>query len=209
MGTSEQGYWNGVATVYDQSMRLFGQGLGQMVELTVQDAAGADRALEVAAGTGLVTRGLASQVGALIATDYAAQMVEALRRRVAAEGLKGVTCEIADLYNLPYDPASFDVVVAANVLHLIPDLEAGIDALCAMVRPGGRLIVPTFCHAQSVGSRLLSRVMALTRFPGRRRFTLTTLAAALEARGATVERTRLLPGVLPIGYVQCVIGDKR
>jgi 2-polyprenyl-3-methyl-5-hydroxy-6-metoxy-1,4-benzoquinol methylase len=101
------------------------------------------------------------------------------------------------------------VVVAANVLHLIPDLEAGIDALCAMVRPGGRLIVPTFCHAQSVGSRLLSRVMGLTGFPGRRRFTLTTLAAALEARGATVERARLLPGVLPIGYVQCVVGARR
>lgn len=138
MSTSEQGYWDGVARVYDRSMRIFGQGLGEMVELTAQSAAGAGRVLEVAAGTGLVTRRLAGVVGSLVATDYAPQMVEALQRRVVAEGLDGVVCEVADLYALPYEPGSFDVVVAANVLHLIPDLEGGVDALCAMVsRAGG------------------------------------------------------------------------
>lgn len=76
-----------------------------------------------------------------------------------------------------------------------------------MLRPGGRLIVPTFCHDETRLSWIVSRLMALTGFPGRRRFTVSSLARGLEQNGLRIERTESLPGLIPIGYIEGVFGE--
>ena len=48
---------------------------------------------------------------------------------------------------------------------------------------------------------MLSRLMALTGFPGRRRFDAAGLAAALVAAGFAVVAAEVIPGPLPIGHV--------
>lgn len=50
-------------------------------------------------------------------------MVAALEQRVRDAGLMNVRCEQADLYALRFEDGAFDAVVAANVLHLVPDLH--------------------------------------------------------------------------------------
>jgi SAM-dependent methyltransferase len=106
------------------------------------------------------------------------------------------------VYALRFEPGSFDAVVAANVLHLVPDLEGALAALVRMLEPGGRLVVPTYCHDQTIASRALSRLLAVTGFPGHRRFTLQRLRAAALASGVDVTRVELVPGLIPIGYVE-------
>jgi len=173
-----------------------------MLELTCDALRGRERVLEVAAGTGLVTRAIAGAAGALIATDYANAMVDLLTRRVKELGLANVRCEQADIYALRFEPASFDAVVAANVLHLVPDLDGALAALRSVLKPGGKLIAPTFCHDETWLSAILSRGASLTGFPSHRRFTARSLRDALEARGATIDRAETLPGIVPIGYVE-------
>lgn len=162
---------------------------------------GRARVLEVAAGTGLVTPVLAEAAGEVVATDYAAAMVDHLREKVAAAGSTNVECRQADIYELPFEPGSFDAVVAANVLHLVPDLEAALAALVGMLRPGGILVAPTFCHDETRLSWGVSRLLAVTGFPGHRRFTVKSLSAALTTAGLVVGRCETIPGLLPIGYV--------
>lgn len=200
-----QEYWNRHARNYDRSMSLLGRPYGPMLDLTAEAARGARRVLEVAAGTGLVTQVLARETQHVVATDYAPEMVAVLKARVAALGVANVTCEQADLYALRYEPNSFDVVVAANVLHLVPDLPGAVAALARVLRPAGKLIVPTFCHAQTAVSSFVSRLLALTRFPGARRFTSQSLEASLAGLGLTIRRSQLLAGVIPIGYVEAAL----
>jgi len=195
-------YWERHAKRYDRSMKLLGGPLATMVELTAQAVRGVPQVLEVAAGTGLVTRAIAGSAVEVTATDYASAMVEELEARIRREGFSNVRCEQADLYALRFEAGSFDAVVAANVLHLVPDLPGALAALRRVLRPGGRLIVPTFCHDETVLSRAVSRVLALTGFPGRRRLTATRLRDELEAAGVRVNRLDLLPGVIPIAYAQ-------
>ena len=102
---------------------------------------------------------------------------------------------------LPFPNESFDAVVAANVLHLVPDMDVALGAMVRMLRPGGRLIVPTYCHAQTRLAQVVSRALALTRFPGRRRLTLEALEGAVKRSGLELAHSELLPGVLPIGFV--------
>lgn len=194
-------YWDKHAKNYDRAMSLLGRPIPRMVELVGEATRGLGRVLEVGAGTGLVTLPLAASATELIATDYSAAMVSALTKRMGDAGATNVRCEQADLYALPFDDATFDAAVAANVLHLVPDLPLALAALRRVVKPGGRLIVPTFCHDETALSRLVSRALAMTGFPGHRRFTAKSLSLSLENSGIRINQTDTLPGVIPIGYV--------
>lgn len=199
---SDRDYWDRHAKHYDRSMVLFGGPIPRMAALAADAVRGRPRVLEVAAGTGLVTTSLARAAQEVVATDYSHAMVAALESRVKAEGLGNVRCEQADLYELRFEPRSFDAVVATNVLHLVPDLESALAALVRVLKPGGPLVVPTYCHAETTLSRAVSRLLGLTGFPGRRRFTVETLRSAVEAARVQLTRVETLPGVLPIGYVE-------
>lgn len=195
-------YWNFHAKNYDRSMMLIGRPIPAMVELAAEAVRGAERVLEVAAGTGLVTPALAREAREVIATDYAPAMVASVEARVREAGLTNVRCEQADIYQLRFEPNSFDAVVATNVLHLVPDLGAALAALRRMLKPGGRLIVPTYCHDETTISRIVARILAITGFPAHRRFTVRSLRESLEAAGLVVSRVETLPGLIPIGYIQ-------
>lgn len=198
----ERRYWDRQAKRYDLSMRLLGGPMPRMLQRTAEAVGGAERVLEVAAGTGLVTVSLARSAGDVVATDYAPAMVELLKRRVREEGVVNVTCERADLYALRFEPASFDAVVAANVLHLVPDLEAALTSLRRVLRPGGRLIVPTFCHDETAKAAIVSRLLALTGFPGQRRFTASSLRAALIELGLQRVQIEVISGLIPLVYAE-------
>ncbi|MBX3125714.1 MAG: class I SAM-dependent methyltransferase [Polyangiaceae bacterium] len=182
-------------------MSLLGRPIPRMVELAGEATRGLGRVLEVAAGTGLVTPALAAGAGEVIATDYSAAMVAALEQRVRDAGLANVRCEQADLYALRFDTGTFDAVVAANVLHLVPNLPGALAALRRVVKPGGLIIVPTFCHDETALSWLVSRALAVTGFPGHRRFTMKSLQQAVHEAGIRVNRTETLRGLIPIAYL--------
>jgi phosphatidylethanolamine/phosphatidyl-N-methylethanolamine N-methyltransferase len=194
-------YWERHARRYDRSTRFLSRPVPRMLELAVEAARGKTRVLEVAAGTGLVTTAIAPVVGELIASDYAAEMVKQLEARVQDAGLANVRCEQADLYRLRFDDASLDAVFAANVLHLVPDLEGALASLRRVLAPGGVLVAPTYLHDETFVAKVLSRLFGLTGFPGRRRFTSKTLRRAIEAAGFTVVKEETIPGPFPIGYV--------
>jgi SAM-dependent methyltransferase len=54
-----------------------------------------------------------------------------------------VQAELADVQELPFADASFDVVVAAWMLYHVPDLNRGIAEFVRVLRPGGRLVAAT------------------------------------------------------------------
>lgn len=195
-----RGYWERHAKRYDRSTRFLSRPVPRMLELVVDAVKGKGRVLEVAAGTGLVTLAVGPVVGELVATDYASAMVSQLEARVRDGGLANVTCEQADIYDLRFPEASFDAVIAANVLHLVPDLEGALAGMRRVLRPDGVLVVPTYLHKETIGASILSRLFALTGFPGQRRFTAQSLSAAIEAAGFQSGRVEIIPGPFPVGY---------
>jgi ubiquinone/menaquinone biosynthesis C-methylase UbiE len=202
-------FWERKAAQYDRvAMGLFGRPLPRVLELVADGVSGADTVLEVAAGTGLMTAVIAPHVRHVVATDYAENMLALLQQRMTNAGLSNVECAHRDIYALGYPPARFDVVVAGNVLHLVPDLAGALDALCHVLRPGGKLIAPTFCHDETRLSWLVSRLfLTLIGQPMHRRFTATSLRQALEQRGLRVSRAETIPGLIPIVYVEGVSGS--
>jgi phosphatidylethanolamine/phosphatidyl-N-methylethanolamine N-methyltransferase len=205
MSESERDFWEQAAPRYDSVAKgLLGRPLPRAVELTTGAVAGAGTVLEVAAGTGLLTAAYAPGVGRVVATDLADNMLAILRERMTRAGITNVETARRDIDELGYPPASFDAVVAGNVLHLVPDLDRALDALCYVLRPGGKLVAPTFVHDETLRSKVISRVFA-SFMVMHRRFTAASLRSALERHHLRVVNVETIRGPIPIGFVEGVL----
>lgn len=100
-----------------------------------------DRALDVACGPGIITCLLAPHVAHMTGTDLtAAMLVEAEKRRVE-QGAPPVTWLEADAERLPFDDASFDLVVTRYSFHHFVAPEKVLREMARVCRPGGRIVV--------------------------------------------------------------------
>ncbi|MDP3151911.1 MAG: methyltransferase domain-containing protein [Archangium sp.] len=96
------------------------------------------RVLELAAGTGVVTRRLASAITApIIATDLNPGMLE----RAAAVGTsRPVEWRQADAMKLPFDDSSFDLVLCQFGAMFFPDKGKAFAETRRVLRPGGTFL---------------------------------------------------------------------
>ncbi len=98
------------------------------------------RVLEIAAGTGAVTRELASHLPldcAITATDLNQPMLDVGQRRGTS---RPVTWKRADALQLPFDDESFDVVVCQFGVMFFPDRVQGYREVRRVLNPGGLFI---------------------------------------------------------------------
>ncbi|NNE67323.1 MAG: class I SAM-dependent methyltransferase [Pyrinomonadaceae bacterium] len=98
------------------------------------------RVLEIAAGTGAVTRAIvdATEPGvSIVATDLNQAMLD-----FASSGrpLENVTWQKADALSLPFEAASFDAVVCQFSAMFFPDRPQAYSEALRMLKPGGRFI---------------------------------------------------------------------
>jgi SAM-dependent methyltransferase len=97
-----------------------------------------ERWLDAATGTGAVAIRAARAGAEVTGLDLAPRLVETARRLAADEGL-AIRFDVGDCEDLPYDDASFDVVVSAVGVIFAPDHGAVARELARVCRPGGRL----------------------------------------------------------------------
>lgn len=100
-----------------------------------------DHALELGSGTGFFLLNL-MQGGIAVrgsVTDLSPAMVQAALRNAERLGLD-VDGRVADAEGLPFDDASFDLVVGHAVLHHVPDVALALREVLRVLRPGGRFV---------------------------------------------------------------------
>ena len=101
------------------------------------------RVLEAGCGVGAQTVTLArnSPQAAITSVDISEASVAEARRRVAAAGLSNVVFQCADIFNLPFEPRSFDHLFVCFVLeHLRRPVEA-LRVLKNLIKDGGTITV--------------------------------------------------------------------
>ncbi|MCC6948575.1 MAG: methyltransferase domain-containing protein [Bradyrhizobiaceae bacterium] len=97
------------------------------------------RVLDVGCGTGVLTRRIASlpNVELVTGVDPAASLLADARE--LAKDLANVSFHEADGRSLPFDGASFDVVVFDSTLSHVPEPERALAEAFRVLRPSGQL----------------------------------------------------------------------
>jgi SAM-dependent methyltransferase len=118
---------------------------GTLVDLLHSDTAYPDGSLVLEAGCGVgaqtVTLAVRSPGARFTSIDVSADSIAEARRRVDRAGVANVEFRQADIFDLPFAPASFDHVFVCFVLeHLSRPVEA-LTILGRLLRPGGSMTV--------------------------------------------------------------------
>ncbi|TDD46342.1 methyltransferase domain-containing protein [Kribbella antibiotica] len=153
------------------------------------------RVLEVAAGTGVVTRAVMRMVpgtAELVATDLNQAMLD---QAEATGTARPVRWQQADAMQLPFEDATFDVVFCQFGVMFFPDKVRAFAEARRVLRPGGTLLFNVWDSlADNEFAGLLESVLAglypadPPRFMGRTPhgyFDLATIANDLTAAGFT------------------------
>jgi len=100
------------------------------------------RALDVACGSGKLTRELLKATGStglVVGLDFSGSML-----RVASGRGAGPTYVRGDALHLPFEDRAFDAVTVAFGLRNFADPERGLREMARVLRPGGRALVLEF-----------------------------------------------------------------
>lgn len=102
--------------------------------------------LEFGCGTGSTALEHAPHVAHIDATDVSAAMIDIGREKAEQAGISNVSFRQSGLEEFEAE-ASYDMVLALNLLHLLPDRAAVLEKIHRVLKPGGLFISSTVCLA--------------------------------------------------------------
>jgi SAM-dependent methyltransferase len=123
--------------------------------------------LEVACGTGLVTRELRARLAPsvrLVATDLGKAMIDYARSTVA--GQPAIEWQEADAMALPFGDASFELVVCGFGIMFAPDRLAALKEFRRVLRPGGLLLASVWDRIENNPHAHANAQVIEAMFPG-------------------------------------------
>ena len=141
-------FWDRVAWLYDlverSNREVNAAAAARVTELVPAGA----KVLDCAAGTGEFSLAAARRAESVLCTDQSLSMLKRAGKKAKRRGLANISFAQRDVTALSDRDGSFDVVIAANVLHLLPQPERAVRELWRVTASGGRLILPTYLQGK-------------------------------------------------------------
>jgi ubiquinone/menaquinone biosynthesis C-methylase UbiE len=150
-----------LASVYELWARLTeSRARARVLELArVRDG---EATLEIAVGTGVQLAALARRnpSGRTVGVELSDGMLAKARREIA--GLENAELHKADALSLPFEDASFDLVVNSYMLDLLPldQIPVALSEMKRVLRPGGRLVLSNMTKGERRSHRIWDALYA-------------------------------------------------
>lgn len=140
-----QSYFRSVAANWDRIRSL--HVAEDEVEAAIRAAIGSQAVgahLDIGTGTGRLLELLAPQASRSVGVDLSHDMLAVARANLDRLPHRHVQLRPGDVYALPFDRASFDLVTIHQVLHYLEEPARALAEAARVLKPGGRLLVVDF-----------------------------------------------------------------
>jgi DNA gyrase subunit B len=137
------------------------------------------KVLDVCCGSGVVGASFKDRVGSVVGLDLTPEMIAMAETRLD-KVYRG------DVYDMPFEDNSFDMVVNREVLHLLPRPEQPVSEMFRVLRPGGQLVVGQLLPYGAIDAPWFFRVVKKKQPLFFNNFTAERFRALLEGCGFEV-----------------------
>lgn len=203
MTDTPHAFWNRVARRYADMPMRNSEAYEITLDLVRKHLQPDGNVLELGCGTGTTALRLAGDVGQYTATDYAPEMIAIAQEKHTASGVGNLSFQIGAPGDGSLPPGPFDVILAFNFLHLLPDRQAALREIRQTLPDGGLFISKTPCLGGMF--RVLQPVVAVLRRWGKapdvRFLTPSTLERDIRAAGFELLQTGDYPKRPPSRFI--------
>lgn len=189
-------FWDKVAGIYDYAEKLNSKVYDELTETTARLIPRGANVLDCAAGTGALSIAAAKRANSVLCTDMSDKMLNVAKKKAKKLHLNNISFGKRNVFALPDEDETYDVVIAGNVLHLLDNPENAVRELFRVVKKGGRLLLPTFL----IKNNLFIEVYKLIGFTPSTNYTPKTYREMLNNAGVGEVKTRLIKGMIPCCY---------
>lgn len=194
-------FWDKFAFAYDiaesLNKKVYRDMLSGIVKVIPENA----KVLECAAGTGAISIAVAQKAKKVYCTDLSLPMLEQAKRKAFNKGIRNIAFEERNLLSLPDKNESYDIVIAANVVHLLDNPHAALNELWRVTKKGGLLIVPTFLTSNSNGGfAFLVKCYKLLGFNPVQNYSVIQYRKMIKDSGLPLDTFKVLKGKIPVGF---------
>ena len=185
----EQNFWKAAAEGYDEWITNDFQDqyevnwniLTKYIDPTL-------RVLDVGCGPGDLSIRISQQCHEVWGVDVTPEMIQIAEKKVALEPAN-VNFEQADACDLPFENHCFDTVMSVNALQTMIQPEMALKEMNRVLKPGGELLLITYCYGDSTLSDNESLVDWAVKYRTQavwQTFKVTQLSDLLQANGFEV-----------------------
>ncbi len=191
--------WDKLSPFYDFFENVYNgkcyRGIAEKIKEYVTED---DIVLECACGTGLLTLPMAQKCKKLIATDYSVGMLRQTKKKVAK--YSNTKVRKVSILELPYKDGKFDVVVAANVIHLLDEPDKAISELKRVCKPNGKIILPTYINNEKMNSIFAAKLLSVLGVKFKRQFSLASYKQFITSHNITWVEYSVVEGRMPCAF---------
>ncbi|MDG1068412.1 MAG: class I SAM-dependent methyltransferase [Sulfitobacter sp.] len=155
------------------------------------------KVLEIGCGTGSTALQLANGVSRYIGTDISPQMIAIAQSKLDATSPAQLSFAAQDAARLPEGP--HDVILALNLLHLLPDLETVLQQIYDALPSGGLLIAKTGLLKDGLWliPLIIPLLKAIGKAPYVRKLSAVEMLDLLKETGFVIDEQLTQAGVVP------------
>jgi ubiquinone/menaquinone biosynthesis C-methylase UbiE len=198
---SDLTYWDRIARNYDAHTSKSNSMYTNLIQFIRQELEPDFTVLDIGTGTGEIPLAIYNSVRQIEAIDYSEEMITCAAAKAAQRSISSVRFTMQDSRQLFYKDEQFDVVLMANVLHIVPRPDQILAEVYRVLKPTGKLIAPTYIHGESMKSRLISRFLQWKGHPIHSRYDSVSLRQCLKKNRFDVIRQQLVTNIMPCSFV--------
>ena len=150
MTTTSPEFWDRIAPNYAKQPIADAESYARKLTMTQALMRPNMEVLEFGCGTGSTALEHAPHVSKIVATDVSGSMIEIAQKKAEHAGINNVTFKRSSVEDFEAPKGSYDMVLALNLLHLLPDREAALNKIHRLLKRGGILVSSTVCLADNM-----------------------------------------------------------